>query len=111
MTLSGCKDRGVESLITIPGADKKIKSLILQGIIPNAYNPLFAVNQEIFDIFEMNSSLLFNRYRGLDIIYQSNILGSFSNTMLNTVDLYDPRTMQDINNKYFIKYPLDLNVF
>ena len=29
----------------------------------------------------------------------------------NIIDLYDPDSVRQINNQYFRKYPLDLNVF
>ena len=112
LTINGCKDRGINSLTTYPNTIKKIQDAIMNGNILNGYNPTFAVNESSFDVFELNSSLLMLRYKALDIIYQSNLAFNLEASFnRGYVDLFDPRTMQDINNRYFLKYPLDLNVF
>lgn len=121
MTLAGCKDRGIRSLINYPRTDNLIKDRINTGLLLNGYNPSFGVNPESFKMFveseDQNDStylLLYNRFCAMDIIHQSHLFEltpSYSSLYKNIVDLYDPDSVRQINNQYFKKYPLDLNVF
>lgn len=112
MSFAGCKDRGIKAITNYPNADKKIHDLVNSGLILNGHNittgidPSFAITTGI-------DPIVCERFRALDIIYQSNIfVQSPEYYKLNEgiIDLYNPDGIRHINNLYFKKYPLDLNV-
>ena len=59
----------------------------------------------------INSLEFINRFKGLDLIYQHLIYINTAESMDNSwyINLEDVNTFQNINNKYFIDNPLDLN--
>lgn len=61
------------------------------------------------DIFE-----LVNRFKAIDVVYFQSVayksLPDYKTDYTGMVNLYDPRGMQEINEKYFKSYPLDLEV-
>ena len=122
LTLSGCKSRGVAGLVNNPRANTLIAGSVANAIILNGYNPSFGVDPTSFMPFvecikcDSDQDLcnqLSNRFRGLDLIYQSNLFRlepSYNALEKNIVDLYDAEGVRIMNNTYFKKYPLDLNV-
>ena len=112
MSIAGCKDRNLKSISNYPNTDKKIHQLINDGIILNGYNTTIAIDPSFGQITGLGEEVV-NRYKALDIVYQSHIYESspiFPNLTRNIVDLYNPDKIKEINNQYFRKYPLDLNV-
>ena len=65
-----------------------------------------SIDRNIFD--------LINRFKAVDTVYFQSIayesLPDYKTDYTGMVNLYDPRGMQDINEKYFKAYPLDLEV-
>ena len=112
MAFAGCKDRNIRGIITWPRADKLIHESLAQGVILNGYNQSFALNPDYCPMFQDVS--VYDRYCALDLIHQENIYAmspSYANLTKGLVDLYDAQAVKEINNKYFRRYPLDLNVF
>ena len=120
MTLAGCKDRNIKGIYNYPKSNTIISNLLNSGRILNGYNPSFGVSPNEFNLFidtinsdESLSMILFNRFTSMDLIHQSNLFRmhpSYFNIEKSIIDLYDPSEVQNINNRYFKKYPLDLNV-
>ena len=122
MTLSGCKSRGVSGLVNNPRANTLIGGTVASSLILNGYNPTFAVDHRSFMPFvdciktendEELCSRLHKRFCGLDLIYQCNLFRldpSYNALEKNVVDLFDAEGVRIMNNTYFKKYPLDLNV-
>lgn len=122
LTLSGCKSRGVAGLINNPRANTLVSGSVANSIILNGYNPTFSVDPHSFKPFvdcikcEQDEDLynqLYKRFCGLDLIYQCNLfrLDPLYNILeKNIVDLFDAEGVKIMNNTYFKKYPLDLNV-
>ena len=122
MTLAGCKDRNVRYIVNYPKADMIIKTLLKETRILNGYNPSLRVSPVDFGPFidfinhpsdEDMYMTLYNRFTAMDIIHQSDLFRiepSYNTIRMGIVDLYDPEEVQRINNRYFRKYPLDLNV-
>lgn len=109
LAYAGCKTKGVRSLRNFPNTDKFIKDLLVNQSIINSYNITLSTVPSMFE-----SEELFNRFKGLDVMHRFNMyINSPSSRVLTSsiIDLYDPQGMQDLNNGYFKKYPLDLNVF
>lgn len=122
MTLAGCKDRNIKGIINYPKSNNIISTLVNNSKILNGYNSSFGVSPVDFGVFidYINHSsmedmymMLYNRFTAIDLVYQCNMFRiepSYNNLEKNIIDLYDPKEVQEINNRYFKKYPLDLNV-
>lgn len=65
-------------------------------------------------IIDRNIFDLTNRFKAVDAIYFQSVayesLPDYKTDYTGIVNLYDPRGMQEINEKYFKAYPLDLEV-
>lgn len=118
-TLSNLPSRGIKSLFSIFTALRLLNQAITERIIPNSYctNPGI-----VYDYITNNGRLIkskgvsytremfINRYNAIDI-YSQYIIYSNSPTKIVDYDinLYDPESVKDINNRYFRENPLDLN--
>ena len=114
MTFSGCRDRNIHSIIPYPRTNKIINDAINAGFILNGYNPSLSVYKESFNVFEnYNPGLLYSRYILLDLIQNCNLYSSSIKPSIikGIIDQYDFKSLNEINNKYFRKYPLDLGAF
>lgn len=112
MSIAGCKERGIKSISNYPNTDKKIHQLINDGIILNGYNTVPAIDPSFAERSGLTEEII-NRFKALDIVYQCNLFEqspAFHNLNRNIIDLYNPDKIREINNQYFRKYPLDLNV-
>lgn len=114
MSLAGCKDRGIRSASNYPVTDNLIKGLISSGTIINGYNIRPSIDPSFSSSVGINEEVGFeNRFRALDLLHQEIIFSAsptFCNIGNSLVNLYDPDAVRQINNQYFRKYPLDLNV-
>ena len=115
MSISGNKYKYVKPLTSATKAIYAIHNLISNGRILNQYNsdPELIYNAIMeTDLRSIINSLEFiNRFKGLDLIYQHLIYINTAESMDNSwyINLEDVNTFQNINNKYFIDNPLDLN--
>lgn len=128
MTFAGCRSKNVKALVNYPKADAMIKDAIAKGNILNGYNASMAVDPMAFKHFfclignpdeginpmiDTTYLLASNRFKSLDVIHQQNLysLNPSSNATITKplVDQYNPDKLRYINDKMFIKYPLDLN--
>lgn len=113
ITLNGLPKYKLFSLMNINTAVKLVLDAIRDNKILNSYNR---------DIKYVGSSLngLINyidlqsleyRFNAVDLGIQSSIYNSTAeaNDMQWYINLKDPKTVKEINNKYFIDNPLDLN--
>jgi len=112
MALSSVPERNIKSAFGIKKTMKTIEQAVSKYKIVNGYNsdPLgFFFNLDI-DKIKICDKEFECRFKAIDILFQHNI---FINTpecqSIELKDLYDPETVKEINNKYFVKNPLDLN--
>ena len=113
VTLTSLKNRNVQTLKTLNAAVSMLLELINDGKIQNKY----CMDIEgLYDLLypKLQNSIIksrfINRFRALDLIWLYNMYTrcpEYSN-MDYYVNLVDPDTVRDINNKYFINNPLDL---
>lgn len=113
MALTSVKERYIFSLLNINTAIKYLKKSIANNNLLNGYNSdiqivynaLMNDNKVPFQMYELEL-----RFKAIDIIFQHSV---FMNTAecktIQFADLYDPESVQAINNKYFKTNPLDLN--
>lgn len=115
-SLSKMPDRGIKSIHRLSTVIKALDQAIKNGHIIN--NRTVDI-QYICDILTDNKlmkindpMLILNRFKGIDIISQHGVFSNLPITMRynGMVNLYDPKTVREINNEYFKDYPLDLNV-
>lgn len=113
MTLTGLPSHKVNNLFNVKMASKILYDAIESGKIINDYNS--DINYLYNNISGLNTKIdevTFNyRFNAIDLIYQHRIYNSTAEArdISWQINLNDPKTVQDINNKYFIDNPLDLN--
>ena len=108
MALSRCPTRNIVSLKNIPRAYKDIAYLIDAKIIPSSH---IYDTDAVAEALHINKDALKARYYICDIPSQEMHynLDPAINIHQSMINLYDANEVKNINNKYFIKYPLDLN--
>lgn len=117
--ISGVRSRSIQSIMSANKTIKKLENAVANNVFVNGYNASALNNtvpnpfEELFrdtptvDFYEVQ-----NRFNAIDLPNQTMIFRSSpeaNNVFKNIVDLYDPDEVKAINNKYFQKYPLDLN--
>ena len=112
MVLSGLPSKKLLTLMNTTTSIGRLYKAISEGRIINDYNSDidYVYNQlELFNKIDPTSFKY--RFNATDLIYQYNIYKNQPESLDTRwcVDLYDPDTVKDINNKYFIDNPLDLN--
>lgn len=116
MALNGCKDKAVPSFVNIDKASRILDAAINMNLILNRYQSNAAwLYDSLCKISDINRSFsletFVNRFNGLDLVYQHMLYSNMieSKDISWNLNLRDPDTVRDINNKYFIDNPLDLN--
>lgn len=112
LTLSGLKSRSIPMLINNTKAINNIRSAISQNKIINGYMNPANVNPFDLGLTAESAQSFYNRFNALDLITQHDIYSNSPAAVDNLrgiIDLYNPDEIKALNNKYFQKYPLDLN--
>ena len=113
ISLNGLPKYKLFSVMNISTAVKLVLDAIIKNKIINGYNSdikYVASNLNgLTDYIDMIS--LEYRFNTVDLIVQSKIYNSTieANDIQWYINLKDPKTVKDINNKYFADNPLDLN--
>lgn len=113
LALSHCRFRGISMELNITNAYKLILNLIHYNIISG--NHQFIDNSLTEIIFKSTGKNIVNleqRFKSIDIPFQECIYNTSiekTNSICAIQDLVNPKQVQEINNMYFIKHPLDLN--
>ncbi len=112
MTLSRCPERSIKSFFNLPKASEIIYSgvsghKILNGYNANTQNIWNSLYRAEFDKYTFD--LFDRRFKVIDILSQYFVYMNVNHKKIKFVNLIDPDTVKEINNKYFEKYPLDLN--
>lgn len=108
MALTRCPTRNITSLKNLPRAYKDLVYMVDNNIIPLGH--IYDVSK-VAEVLHLNSNVLVGRYYACDIpsqLMHYNLDPSI-NVRNHMINLYDGDAVKQINNKYFIKYPLDLN--
>ena len=113
ISLNGLPKYNLYSLMNINTAVKLLLDAINKNKIINGYNSdikYIASNLNGLNNYVDNVSLEY-RFNAVDLLVQSKIYESTieSKDMQWYINLKDPKTVKDINNKYFADNPLDLN--
>jgi len=117
IAVSGLKSRSMVSLKSTNSSIKIMEQAINSNIMPNCFqSSMFFSNpnsfESVFNIDRVPTWLATNRYAALDLPYQTSLYKGSPAALLvhqSVVNLYNPQEVRNINDKYFAKYPLDLN--
>ena len=113
LTLTGLPSFGVNSIFNIRTASKMLYDAIEQGRILNGYtSDIDYIYNNISGIENKIDPVTFKyRFNAIDLLYQYRIYNSTAEArdISWQINLDDPKTVQDINNRYFVDNPLDLN--
>lgn len=116
LSIAGVKSRNISSIKSSATTIRILEDAVNSGIFFNGYNSnsIFYHGQDIFNrIFDpVTSQNIMNRFKCIDLPYQTSIYASTIKSkeiMKSIINLYSPDEVRAINNKYFQKYPLDLN--
>lgn len=117
LSLAGVKSRSLRSLFSSGTSIKMIQKAIMMNIIPNDNCVASLLNSqddiEILKLLqgttvepkEVKKRLALIDFPTKMMEYDSN----FYDVKHECVNHYDPDAVREINNKYFVQYPLDLN--
>ena len=117
-SLSGLRSRSMNSLKNANVSLKMLSKAVESNTFPNGYNSnsIFYFKPNPFELLceqnGLNAAELTNRFAAIDLPYQSMVYKtrpSFTEANIGIINLYDPQSVRNINDKYFTKYPLDLN--
>ena len=113
LTLTGLPSYGVNSIFNVRAASKILYNAIEQGRILNGYtSDIDYIYNNISSVENKIDPVTFKyRFNTIDLVYQHRIYNSTAEArdISWQINLNDPKTVQDINNKYFADNPLDLN--
>lgn len=120
MTMSNCTSRGIKSIFNISTALKLLDQMVLDYRIQNRHS--FMVENVVDYLIESGKFRLngndpiqvknsfINRFAAIDIPTQHQAYFASPDKIVNyEIDLYDPESVQAINNTHFKNNPLDLN--
>lgn len=117
MTLSNCPSRGIKSIFNISTALKLLKQMVSEYQIQNGHSMMVG---NVFDYLyengklkadnQLSKQLFVNRFSAIDILTQHQAYFASPDKVINyEINLYDPESVQAINNTHFKDCPLDLN--
>lgn len=114
LTLTGSRYRNITMFKNLTTAVK-----ILSEYAQTLNSILYSYNTNIADMYDAMSALhlkidktsFLNRWRCIDVIYQHMMYNTLAESQDNSwlINLRDPNGVKEVNDKYFIKNPLDLN--
>ncbi len=114
--ISGVKSRNLKSIKSANNTIKILETAVSKNTFSNGYlaNSIFYLNPNPFiSIFsETETSIITNRFAAIDLSYQTMLYqGSIKSkeAVSGIINLYNPQEIRNINDKYFLEYPLDLN--
>ena len=115
LALTRVPERNIHSLVSIPKGLKVICNAIQKQYIPNGYfTPIpDALNMTLFDDiakdFNINGYELRARLFAIDVIsqYKFVVFNPTKSYSEDLVDMYDPKGIEEIDNKYFQKSKVD----
>ena len=112
MTLNGLPSKKLLTMVNITTAVGRIYKAITENKIINDYNSdiNYVYNQlELFSKIDQDNFRL--RFNAVDLVFQHRLYYHMAECKDISwfIDLQDPDTVKNINNKYFADNPLDLN--
>lgn len=113
MALTGNNQFNLHATVSSTVAIRILSEAIMSGKLLNSHTAdvdyIYSVLSDLFKYIDATNFKF--RYNACDIIYQHLLYTQMPEALDYTwvVNFKDPNTVQDINNRYFIDNPLDLN--
>ena len=116
--INGVRTRNMSSIKNANSTLKLLVDSISKNIFSNGYNAnaIFIPEpnpfEKLFDGTGVNPYDVIHRFAAIDLNYQTSLYKNSPNAKAvyaDIINLYNPQTVRDINDKYFQLYPLDLN--
>lgn len=116
--ISGVKSRSMNSIKNGSITMKILKDSIERNVFSNGYNSMSILYNEpnpfevLFNDTKIDGFDILNRFGAIDLPYQTMLFAmstSAKDIDYGLINLYNPQEVRNINDKYFQKYPLDLN--
>lgn len=118
LAIAGVRSRSIPALKNANTTAKLLQDAVKSNTIFNGYNinSIFCTKpnplEVLFSGTKIDPLVVTSRLSAIDLLYQTSIYSSSKakvDASLGIVNLYNPDEVRAINNKYFRKYPLDLN--
>lgn len=116
--ISGVRSRSINSIKSANSTVTLLEKAVADGMFNNGFNSSAIFNvplnpfEKMFHGTQIDPALVTNRFAAIDLQFQT-LLFSFGYTGMNIkeniINLYNPQEVRNINDRYFQKYPLDLN--
>lgn len=116
--ISGVRSRNMNAIKNANSTIKLLTDAVANNIFSNGYNAnsIFYMNpnpfEKMFETGKVDPAMVTNRFAAIDLPFQSMLFKSSvasRDMMVGLINLYDPQEVRNINDRYFQKYPLDLN--
>lgn len=114
MTMTSVQERFIKILMDYTSALKSIEKAIQSHTMLNGYSSNIDLSYTALysEKMKIGDTTFAHRFKAIDLVFQHSVFittPEAKNVDSCLVNLYDPETVKDINNKYFINNPLDLN--
>lgn len=116
--ISGVRSRNMNAIKNANSTIKLLSDAVASNIFANGYNAnsIFYTNpnpfERMFDGSKVDAAMITNRFAAIDLPFQTMLFKSSiasRDMLVGLINLYDPQEVRNINDRYFQKYPLDLN--
>lgn len=117
-SIAGVRSRNLNAIKNANLTVKLLDLAVASNIFANGYNAnsIFYTNpnpfEKVFDGSKIDAAMVTNRFAAIDLPFQTMLFKSSiasRDMLVGLINLYDPQEVRNINDRYFQKYPLDLN--
>lgn len=116
--ISGLRTRSFGSILNANQTLNLLEKAVSENVLANGYNAnsilyMPGTLDNLISFYpSLNPALIKSRFAALDLFYQETMRSiqlECMNINKNLINLYNPQEIRNLNDKYFCKYPLDLN--
>lgn len=115
--ISGVKSRAVKSIKNGNQTVKFLEKAVAENVFANGYNFTNVLNPmpSVIDFFareNVDYSIVTANFYAIDLQHRTSVYKytpDYLGISSSLINLYNPQEVRNINDKYFQKYPLDLN--
>lgn len=115
LSMSGLRCRNIKGVMRFSTAMKHVYNAVHQGLLVQGYNVAFEIGLgQSSKIPQDKMELIKSNFKTLDLPYNSSQYNISRNAYAldkYIINLQDPETLKDINNRYFTNNPIDLMGF
>lgn len=111
MTINNVPERNIDTCLNISKTINYLEEMVNNNMIINGYNSdiLYIGNHICKSEIGFSSMIINNRFKAIDVVSQQLLYMNTNKIYKEIINLNDPNSVKEINNKFFIDNPLDLN--